>query len=309
MSNTWNPHALPRADGKTFVVTGGNAGIGYFITEQLASTGATVVIASRNPTKAANATQAVTARWPDARLEFIKLDLSSLKSVTVAATEISQLATVDGLVLNAGLLAQKLRSNTVDGHDMMFGTNHLGNFALVQQVLQAMERNPGSRIVTVGSVAHRFGRINLDDLDGSARTQRPFQAYATSKLEQMLTGLELDRRLNAKSSNTISLLAHPGGAVDGLTPSRAPVFVRTRPERLKGVARMAVAQGNDHAAWPSVRALLDPHTKGSELWGPRLAHTKGRPVRETLSGKLQDRALADALWVATTTLLETALIA
>src|SRR5262245_15705214 len=89
----------PRADRGTFLVTGGNAGIGYFVAEQLAGTGATVVLGSRDATKADAAMTSIRLRVPDARLRHLRLDLADLSAIKSSVDELDAL---DAVVCNAG---------------------------------------------------------------------------------------------------------------------------------------------------------------------------------------------------------------
>lgn len=108
---------------------------------------------------------------------------------------------------------------------------------------------PGSRIVTTGGFAAKSERLDLDDLR-STHDYRPKRAYARSKLAQMLFALELDRRLRAAGSTALSVVVHPGGALDSLAPSRPPIHVRTARERLSHLPLGLVVQGKDAAARP-----------------------------------------------------------
>ncbi|MCU1582028.1 MAG: hypothetical protein JWO01_1416, partial [Microbacteriaceae bacterium] len=119
---TWDPRRLPSQAGKTFVVTGGSSGIGYFICEQLADAGATVVIAARNEAKADAAIAAIRSRVPGADIRFVLLDLGSFESIRTAAGQLMQLERIDGLIENAGaIMPSKSRLETVDGSEIMFG--------------------------------------------------------------------------------------------------------------------------------------------------------------------------------------------
>jgi NAD(P)-dependent dehydrogenase (short-subunit alcohol dehydrogenase family) len=292
----WDVHHLPRRQGAVFVVTGGNAGIGYFISEQLAGTGARVVLAVRDPAKAELAMTAIRTRVPDADLGHVTLDLADLASVRRAAAELADLPRVDGLVLNAAALTQPRRTETVDGHELNYGTNHLGNFALVAHLYPLVARTPGSRIVTMGSMAVRLVRPTLDDLESVAKPFRSLGTYGRSKLAQMLFAVELDRR--ARGDGVTSVLAHPGTALNSVTPSRPPALHRTRNQRLIALPLAPFAQSKEHAAWPAVRATLDPAVEGGQLWGPRFLHSKGAPVLEKPLKVLAERALADRVWTA-----------
>ncbi len=96
------PAGRRRTDGSVFLVTGGNAGIGYFVAEQLAATGATVVLGSRSPAKAEVATASIRSRVPGARVRAVRLDLADLSSLgtAVAALDVEHL---DAVVHNAGV--------------------------------------------------------------------------------------------------------------------------------------------------------------------------------------------------------------
>jgi NAD(P)-dependent dehydrogenase (short-subunit alcohol dehydrogenase family) len=129
--------------GQTVVVTGGNAGLGYFTAEQLARRGARIVIASRTESKA-NAAIASLRRQVD-NLQppvFVHLDLADLASVARAAHELSELPSIDVLVANGGITRGTADSVTADGFESMFGTNHLGHFALISGLLSPL---PGRR--------------------------------------------------------------------------------------------------------------------------------------------------------------------
>ena len=291
----WDVHRPPPAEGKNVLVTGGNAGIGYFVAEQLAGTGATVVLGSRDAAKADAATASIRSRVPGARVRHLRLDLADLASVrsSVAALELDRL---DAVVCNAGvLLDQPERRDTADGHELMFATNHLGHFALIGRLTPLLFATPGSRVVTTGSFTAKSARLDLDDLQVS-RDYRPKDAYARSKLAQMLCGFELDRRLRAAGSTTVSVVNHPGGALDSLTPSRPPVHVRTAGQRLRGLPAGVLLQGKEAGAWPAVRAVLDPSVRGGQLWGPRLLGFRGAPGLEPVRGRLADTALAARVW-------------
>lgn len=187
----WDVHRLPSAEGKNFLVTGGNAGIGYFVAEQLAGTGATVVLGSRDPAKAEAATASIRARVPGARVRYLRLDLADPASLrtSVAALGLDRL---DAVVHNAGVaLDHPPRRETRDGHELMFATNHLGHFALTGWLAPLLAATPESRIVTTGSFAAKSERLDLDDLQ-SAHDYRPKRTYGRSKLAQMLFGVELD---------------------------------------------------------------------------------------------------------------------
>ncbi|MFG1643045.1 SDR family NAD(P)-dependent oxidoreductase [Amycolatopsis sp. NPDC049252] len=277
------------------LVTGGNAGIGYFAAEQLASAGAEVVIGSRDPAKAEAARSAIRSQVSGAKVEYVRLDLADLASL-----EDLDPGELDAVVCNAGvMLDHPPRRTTADGHEMMFGTNHLGHFALVAHLLPKL--TPEGRIVTTGSFAAKSSSLDFADLQGE-RDYQPKRAYERSKLAQMLFAVELDRRLRAAGSTRLSVLAHPGGALDSLTPSRPPVHVRTAGQWLRGLPARVVLQGKDAGARPAVRAVLGPDVAGGQLWGPRTFGLRGRPRLEPRWANLTEDASASRLWAESVTL-------
>jgi len=259
---TWDVHHLPRADGRTVLVTGANAGIGYFVAQQLAGAGATVVLGCRSRAKAEAAMTAIRETHPEASLRFLPLDLGDL-----SALETDSLGThLDAVVLNAGVLIEGQ-----DPDDQAFAVNHLGHFALT--ALLAPHLSPGARIVTTGSFVAKTAKFSAHEHDGK-------RAYARSKLAQMLFGFELARR------GVFSVVNHPGGALDSLTP---PHRGGLQPQRL-------LLQGKDSGAWPAVRCVLDPDVRSGQLWGPRLFGLRGVPREEPVRGILADTELAAAVW-------------
>ncbi|MEU9497839.1 SDR family NAD(P)-dependent oxidoreductase [Streptomyces sp. NPDC048196] len=291
----WDVHRLPPAEGRIFLVTGGNAGIGYFAAEQLAATGAVVILGSRDRAKADAALASIRSRVPGAQVQHLQLDLADLSSLKTAVDKLD-LDRLDAVVHNAGVaLDDPPRRETTDGHELMFGTNHLGHFALTQWLAPLLSAAPAGRVVTVGSFAARSERLDLGDLQ-STQDYRPKRTYGRSKLAQMYFGFALDRRLRAVGSTVLSVVAHPGGALDSLTPSRPPVGVTTPGERLRALPAALLVQGKDAGAWPVVRAVLDPEVQGGQLWGPRVFGLRGIPRREPVPPHMADPAVAAHLW-------------
>lgn len=291
----WDVHRLPPAEGKSVFVTGGNAGIGYFVAEQLAGAGATVVIGCRDASKGEAAIASIGSRIYGAKVKQVPLDLADLASLK-ASVDALGLDRLDAVVCNAGVaLDHPPRRETEAGHELMFATNHLGHFALIHHLAPLLTATPGSRIVTTGSFAAKSERLDPDDLQ-STHDYQPKRAYARSKLAQMLFALELDRRLRLAAGTTLSVVVHPGGALDSLTPSRPPVHVRTTGERLRHLPLGLLVQGKAAAAWPAVRAVLDPGVHGGQMWSPRVFGLRGRPRIEPLWNHLTDTTTAARLW-------------
>jgi NAD(P)-dependent dehydrogenase (short-subunit alcohol dehydrogenase family) len=271
--SSWDPAHLPSQTGKTIVVTGGNAGIGYFVSEQLAGAGGRVIMASRSKDKADAAAASIRARIPGAQVEFVKLDLSSLGSVREAAEKIRKLGPIDVLINNAGATSGRSeRVLTEDGLELVVGSNAFGPFALTALVFPALTKT--GRVVSLGSMATRIVKLDPANLQSTRGKYNFFRAYAYSKHAMHAFALELQRKLTASSGTVESLLAHPGSAVDLLSSRRPGINDRfTALDYLSAV----ISQGKDRGAWPIVRAATDPDARGGEFYGPRRS-VSGRPV-------------------------------
>lgn len=296
---TWNPTALPSASGQTFVVTGANAGLGYFTCEQLARTGAQVVLACRNPVRADAAVAAIRRRVPGAAVSNLSIDVSDLASVRSAVEALQELPRIDGLILNAGIVhPPRHREVSVDGNELVFATNFLGHFALTAALLPRLVETPGSRVIALGSMISRLMDSSLDDLQLADR-YNPWTAYAQSKIAMQVFGFELDRRLRAAgqggAAGVQALVAHPGYSISGRTPGIRGVNEPGRAKRFVDNLQAPITQGKDRGAWPIVRAVLDPTAVGGQYYGPRFM-TKGQPSLQQPTRTSRDREVAARLF-------------
>jgi NAD(P)-dependent dehydrogenase (short-subunit alcohol dehydrogenase family) len=290
-----NPEALPNLAGRTYAVTGGNAGIGYFITEQLAAAGADVVILGRNPDRIRVAVEAIRHRIAGARVTAIPLDLADLESVASAAAELTRLDRLDALIQNAGVIgAGRERRTTQQGFELAVGTNHLGHFALTALALPVLSATPGSRVVPMGSMITKMVRFNLDDLQ-SERSYAQQRAYAQSKHAVQMFGFELDRRLRAAGADIRSIVAHPGFALGGASPRRDGVNEPSALDRASTRLLSPIVQGKDRSAGAAVRAAVDPDAVGGQFYGP--AHGGvGKPALVQPPKVSRDPQLGTRLW-------------
>ncbi|MHA7153509.1 SDR family NAD(P)-dependent oxidoreductase [Arthrobacter sp. TMN-50] len=288
--DTWNPDDL---SGRTVVVTGGNAGLGYFACEQLAAAGATVVMASRSEQKANAAIATIRQRVPTANVTFQELDLARLDSVRRAIDVLSSRGSVDALLANAGVVGSATRQYTADGFELQFGTNYLGHFALIAGLLPALTSARG-RVVHLGSISHRWVRLNTADLM-PAKYNNP-RAYATSKLAVMTFGFELAARLHLLGSPVQSIVAHPGLALDMLTPRRPGIGRSTTPPAPQRRVLAPISHGKDTGAWPLVRAVADPSLDSGSYYGPDgWFQLRGRPATVPARPHARERNTASRL--------------
>lgn len=294
---SWDPRSLPDLTGRAYLVTGSNAGLGYFASEQLVRAGARVYMTGRHPNRLAAARAAVRRRVPDAApgaTETLVLDTSNLGSVRSAAASIRGKGGLDGVLLNAGIVhAPKERQMTVDGHELVLATNALGHFALAGELLRPLADRSG-RMVWVGSMSTSL--TPYDPVDPQlVEGYSAWRAYVQSKVATTVLGFEADRRLRAAGVPVESVVAHPGYSTSGRTPGITGVNAPTRAKRFRDNLQAPIAQSKEHGAWSLVRALIDPDVEGGEFWGPRTV-ARGEPRRQRASRITYDADVAARVW-------------
>ncbi len=290
MAKSWTLTDMPNQAGRVAVVTGANSGLGLAITEALAHAGAHVVMACRNLEKAEAARSRISATSPRGTTEVRQLDLADLSSVaTFADAYVADHEQLDLLANNAGIMALG-EGRTADGFEMQFGTNHLGHFALTARLVPVLTATPASRVVTMSSVGHRPGRINLADPNFEHRHYSRWTAYFQSKLANVLFSNELQRHFEAASAPTISVAAHPGYTHTHLGVGGGGVA-----NKVNEYAARVVGMSPEKGALPFLMAATAPGVEGGSFYGPHLL-SWGHPTKETPSAQARDIASAGALW-------------
>ncbi|MER7797166.1 SDR family NAD(P)-dependent oxidoreductase [Microbacterium sp. NPDC096154] len=298
----WDPAALPDLSGRMYLVTGANAGLGFFASEQLAAAGAHVVLSGRNPNRLAAAHDALEARNPGASVETLLLDVSNPGSIRAAAASVRgglfSRSRLDGVLLNAGIVhTPRRRELTRDGRELVFATNALGHFVLAAELLTTLaksaSRRQNTRIVWLGSMSTHLGAPEPTDIQLENRYDA-WQAYVQSKLVVHALGLEADARLREAGVPVDSVVAHPGYSIGGRTPRVHGVNEPSRWKRVRD-GLQPFAQSKERGAESLVRALVDPDVRGGEYWGPRF-WTLGRPVRQRPSRRALDQDVRTRVW-------------
>jgi retinol dehydrogenase 12 len=206
---------------KTCLVTGGTSGIGKVTASALAAQGMRVVISGRNFAKTEAVARKIIAETGNPSIHFLIADFSDLQAVRkLAKTFKEKFTNLDILVNNAGAFYNS-RRRTPYGVEMTFLVNHLAPFLLTNLLLESFKNSVSGRIVNVSSDAHKYGNINLDDLEFNT-FYFGFLAYARSKLANLLFTYELDRRL-AGSNLTVNAL-HPGHVATNIFRTNFSIF-------------------------------------------------------------------------------------
>eukprot|EP00095_Tigriopus_kingsejongensis_P012298 maker-scaffold324_size206069-snap-gene-1.38 protein:Tk12298 transcript:maker-scaffold324_size206069-snap-gene-1.38-mRNA-1 annotation:"hypothetical protein LOTGIDRAFT_189035" len=269
-----------KLQGKTVLITGANSGIGYEAALDLARRGARVVLGCRNLDRGREAAQAIIKETQNRNVSVHVVDLSSKASVRRFAIEfLERERSLDILILNAGIALTK-KYMTEDNFELHMASNHFGHFLLTNLLaplmIQSAQRSktPG-RIVVVSSLAHWFGKIELDNLN-SERSYDSSRIYGNTKLANLLFVKELARRL--KSRNIVVNAVHPGAVQTGLfrnIPYFGPIimfFIGLSQKSAQDIPVRSVDEGSHgygRRVWELIRPSLDhDHVIG----GPAGAH-------------------------------------
>ncbi len=292
----WTEADIPDQAGRTVLVTGANSGLGLQTVRMLAARGAAVLLACRDPHRGQAAFDRVRAGTGGSDATLVQLDLADLSSVHKAADEVRAITRdrLDVLVNNAGVMAAPPR-RTVDGFELQIGTNHLGHAALTWLLAPALL--PGARVVTVSSLAHRGGGLDVEDLNFERRPYRPVTAYGASKLANLLFTFELDRRARAAGRKLVAVAAHPGLTDTELVANTTRMLAPGPFVQLARWGSKLITQGVGAGALPQLYAITAADVHGGEYFGPTsLGETRGAPGRVTPSLAACDEPTARMLW-------------
>jgi NAD(P)-dependent dehydrogenase (short-subunit alcohol dehydrogenase family) len=202
---------MPDLQNQIVLVTGATSGIGKVTATDLAKSGAHVVLLARNAEKAAATQREIQAVAGHNRVDVLLADLAVLDQVRRAAAEFNaRYPRLDVLVNNAGLIFGAKRQLSADGYELGLATNHLGPFLLTSLLLGKLQASPAARVVNVSSMAHRFAKPSLTDLQ-SDQHYSAMRVYANTKLFNIMFTQELARRLRAHGiANVTTNALHPG---------------------------------------------------------------------------------------------------
>ena len=198
------------------LVTGATSGIGEVTARELARQGAHVILLARNRAKAEHTQREIIATTDNPLVDIVIADLSVLQQVRDVASQLhDKYPRLDVLVNNAGLMFGAEREVSADGNEMTLATNHLGPFLLTSLLLDLLQKSPAARIVNVASMAYKFSKPTLDDIQ-SERSYSPVWEYGNTKLWNIMFTQELAQRLRAHGiTNVTTNSLHPGAVATG----------------------------------------------------------------------------------------------
>jgi len=289
----WTPEQLGSLRGKTYVITGANAGTGFEATRVFLSKGAKVVMMNRNADKSTIAIATLKQEFGnDADVTFVHMDLAVLDSVRSAVAEVvEKVPRIDALICNAAIAQVAKQEITVDGFESQLGVNHFGHFLLCGLLFDLIEES-GGRIVVVGSNGYKMGlkRIRFEDLNFD-KDYNPWDSYAQSKLAQMVFAYELQRRVQVAGKSVQVQVCHPGASRTSLIKGKA-----NRTTKILWTLLSPLAQSAEKGSWPEVMCATEEGLKSKMYYGPTRAEMVG-PIGECpLEEFVLNQEMAAKLW-------------
>jgi NAD(P)-dependent dehydrogenase (short-subunit alcohol dehydrogenase family) len=291
----WTPDDLLDLSGRTAVVTGANAGLGFHTALQLARHGAQVTLACRNRRRGEEALAEIRRMTGDAAVELRSLDVASLASVhEFAAGYAADHSGLDMLINNAGVMATPFKL-TPDGFELQFTTNYLGHFALTGLLLPTLMARPGARVVNLTTFGVNYwGKIDFDNLQGERKYSKS-AAYTQAKMANLVFAKELSRRFSGRG--LIGVAAHPGyAATDVLYVG--PRMANNRIQELwYRFTTALLAKPTEQGAWPSLYAACSPGVVPGASYAPSgPAQIRGAVGRVKTPPQAEDPDLGRRLW-------------
>ncbi|MCW8832796.1 MAG: oxidoreductase [Colwellia sp.] len=278
--------------GRLAIITGANTGLGYQTALAMVAKNIKVVMACRNVDKAQEAKYSMLAEVPNADIEILKIDLSSLASVRSAVSEFRRKHDkLDILVNNAGIMYPPY-SKTKDGFESQMAVNCFGHFLLTSLLMDYFPDSPNSRITWLSSIAHKSGEINFADINFKTKYSA-MASYSQSKLTCLMYALELARKLKAEGKQIKSICAHPGVSNTDLS--------RNMPQWIHNIVKYTVmpliAHSPRKAALPTLEAALSPTAQSGQYYGPQGPFQMSGPSGIALiATQAQDTEVAKKLW-------------
>ena len=276
--------------GKTVIVTGANAGVGFETALALYEKGAHVIAACRSLDKAQDAIEKIKQHPGTGTVEAGVLNLSSLASVKQFAADFStKHQQLHILINNAGVMRPPA-SKTAEGFELQFGVNFIGHFALTGLLYPVLKATPGARVVTVSSNAYLRGKIDFDNF----RLEKPYDPggeYAQSKLADIMFSIELQRRLAQAYDTVVSIAAQPGA-------NNTELLRHMGEEELKAsIARVGPLMEPWQGALPSLYAATVAGAIPGALYGPdQDGGYRGYPAQAAIELHALDEQVAKRLW-------------
>ena len=272
-TDTWIKKNMPKMNGKTVAISGATGGIGHELCRHLAALGANLLLLDRNSERSNAWIKKLKVDFPSLNARHLRLDLADFETVKSVTEELLQ-STPDYLIFNAGAYHVP-RYTTSIGHDNVFQINFVSPYYMARTLLPAM-KDRGGRIVAVGSIAHNYSKIDLDDIEFLTRKESS-KVYGNAKRYLMFSLFGLDKE------STVTI-AHPGITLTNITAHYPKVIYALIKHPMKVIFM------SPRRASLSILAAMVQDAKKNEWFGPRLFDVWGLPKKKLLKTCSADEA-------------------
>lgn len=292
----WTPDRIDSLAGKTFLITGGNAGAGFEASRILLAKSAKVVMLNRNPEKSTAAVETLKQEFgADADVNFVCMDLADLSSVREAAELVLQtVPQIDALICNAAIAQVPTQKFTIDGFESQLGTNHYGHFVLCGMLFDRIEESKG-RIVVVASLGYKMGlkTMQFDDMNWD-KNYHQNRTYCHSKLAQMMFAYELQDKIKETNKNVKVFVCHPGSSATSLISTSGGIGTRVIWWLM---SKSPLVQTAEKGAYPEVMCATEDGLEQRALYGPTSRMEMVGPVgKGTLEPYALEKDVIAMLW-------------
>ena len=268
--------------GKLCVISGATSGVGLASLKSIAAGGADIVLVARDFQKAEDVRDTIVSH-AEVNIDIVIADFTNLDSVRNAARLILEKQPQIHLLINSAGVFSTRRVITPGGFELSFCVNHLASFLLTRLLLNRIIESAPARIIQVNSQGHRFGGLNISDINWKRRPYNGYRGYGASKTAQLLTIWELAARLNG-TRVTVNAM-HPGGVKTNLGNNNGPLY--------RWFSRYVIRH-----------FLKDPEMSGSAVYflaaAPELSSVSGKYFNRTVDEKpaphALNRELGRAVW-------------
>ncbi|MBP3431907.1 MAG: SDR family NAD(P)-dependent oxidoreductase [Clostridia bacterium] len=256
-------------EGKTVAITGSTGGLGEELSEVIASLGAKLLFLNRNKSKTDRQIEAILQKHPSVKIEFVQVDMQDFESVKRACDELKRFE-IDILILNAGAFNLP-RKKTELGLDNVFQINFLSPYFMIKELLPQLKQMENSKIVVVGSIAHRYASFNEADIDYAGEKDKQ-KIYGNSKRFLMFSLFELIK----KEEKVKLAVTHPGITATDITSNYPKAF------RMIAKPAMKLIYMSPRKACLSVVKGVFDETEAYSWIGPARKNIWGYPKKRPL---------------------------
>ena len=268
--NKWLIHNTKSLQDKTVAITGSTGGLGKQICMHLAKLNANLLFLNRNKTKSETLKSQILENYPNIKIDLVEIDMQDTDSVKSACETLKKID-IDILILNAGALNLSRQKSSL-GYDNVFQVNFISPYFLTKQLLPQLTQKKDSKIVAVGSIAHKYATLNEKDVDYTNETNGQ-KVYGNSKRFLMYSLYELFK----KETKLKLSVVHPGITQTNITSNYPKIL-----QPIIKLSMKLIYSSPKKAALSIINGIFT-NTEHSTWIGPKFKNIWGYPKKSKLN--------------------------